>query len=94
MNSMIANKIEINWCQVQLNSLFAAPFLCANVYNLTYTTKTACPLSFFAYALYASNNTCLLDLYSGNLQTTTVVFTHNASSHLVACSLLSFYPPT
>ena len=30
---------------------------------------------------FASTNTCWLDLYSGDLQTMTVLYTHNESSH-------------
>ena len=46
-----------------------------------YKNKFNCSLFFFAYNLFINNNTCSLDLYSSNLQTTTVLFTRNASSH-------------
>ena len=36
---------------------------------------------FFAYNLFVSHNICSLDLYSGDLQTTTVLFACNVSSH-------------
>ena len=62
-------------------------YLCVPLFSTytTYTTITttvfACSIFFSAYYLFASNNTCPLDLYSGDLQTTTVLFTHNSSSH-------------
>ena len=47
----------------------------------TYTTITACSIFFPAYNHFVSNNSCLSNLFSGDLQTTTVLFTRNASSH-------------
>ena len=38
-------------------------------------------LLFFAYKLFVNNSTCSLDLYSSDLQTTTVLFTIYSSSH-------------
>ena len=51
-----------------------------NIYNNNYNNN--CLSIFFStYNLSASNNAYPLDLYSGDLQTTSVLFTHNASSH-------------
>ena len=41
----------------------------------------ACSIFFSAYNLFVSNSTCSLDLYSGDVQTKTVLFTHKVSSH-------------
>ena len=46
-----------------------------------HTTIIAYSLIFFAYALCANNNTCSLDLYNEDVQTSTVLFTCDASSH-------------
>ena len=59
-------------------------------YNASYTRLTELPLDLYsplipilysAYNLFASNNTYALNLYRGDLQTRTVLTTHNASSH-------------
>ena len=46
-----------------------------NIHSLFFSQK------YSAYKLFKSNNTCALDLYSRDLQTTTVHFTSNVSSH-------------
>ena len=56
-------------------------FLTYTMYTTITTTIIAGSLFFSAYNLFVRNNTCSLDLYSGDLQTTTVLFTHNATSH-------------
>ena len=45
--------------------------------NKTYKIIISCSILFSAYNLFVSNNTCLLDLYRGERQTTTVSFGRN-----------------
>ena len=59
--------------------------MCATVSCLMYgtivTTIMFCSLLFSALTLCVISNTCSLDLYSGDLQTTTVFFTRYVSRH-------------
>ena len=72
-------------CLILLFSLLYTLFMCATVSNLMYVTiiatKITCSLYFSAYNHFVRNNICSLYLYSGDLQTTTVLFTRNASLH-------------
>ena len=63
--------------------------VCRNYTRYTTITITliACWIFFSANNLFVSNNTCSLDLYSEDLQTKTVLFTRNASSHKTNCLL-------
>ena len=62
--------------------MYGTFYLCVPLFP-TYTTYTttitttiiACSIFFTAYKLFQSNNTYSLGLYSGDLQTTTVLFT-------------------
>ena len=72
--------------KLQLNSLYRTQYLSVTLILAyrTYTTMIitiiVCSISFSDYNLFVINNTCLLNLYSGDLQTTTALFTRNASS--------------
>ena len=76
-------------CLVSIKLFIVLTILCATVKTcITYTviittitTINTCSFFLSAYNLFASNNTCSLDLFSGDHQTMTVLFTRNASSH-------------
>ena len=102
MSSLIANKVKINMCLVSIKLFIVHTVLCATIrtcttYTVIITTITTCSLFLSAYNLFASNNTCSLDLFSGDHQTTTVLFTRNASSHktewIPTARRLPFYSP-
>ena len=91
MSSLIANKVKTNMCLVSL-SLYCSQlsyvplFPTYTTYTTIITTTTNRSLFFFFFSqlltiFFVSTNTCSLDLYSGDLQTTTVLFTRNVSSH-------------
>ena len=89
MSSLIANKVKINMCPHYLMCH------CSNLYNNIYNynclfINLLCLQPFYKQQhlfiilltqLFAGTNTCSLDLYSGDLQTMTILFTRNASSH-------------
>ena len=83
MSSLIAHKVKTNMFLVSVKFFIVRTILCATVQTFTTITTTiiSCSLFFSANNLFISNNTCSLDLYCGDLQTTTMLFTHNTSSH-------------
>ena len=82
MSSLIANKVKTNSCFVSIK-LFIVRCIyvchCFQIIPRIQQYQLPCSIFFFAYKLFASNKTCSLDLYmySGELQTTTVLFTCN-----------------
>ena len=83
MSSLIANKVKTNMCLISIKLFMIRTILCAavsNLYNnnlfIRYPYHTTIRYSSYTSARLITNN-CSVDLYNGDLQTTTVFFTRN-----------------
>ena len=85
MSSLFANKIKINLCLVSNKPFIVRTMLSATVrtyttYTTITTTRIACRIFFSADNLFVCKNTRTLDLFSGDIQSTTIHFTLEVSS--------------
>ena len=77
MISLIANKVKTNICLASVRLFVVHTILCATVFNLYNNTRNYLFVILLTSSVLISTNSCSVDLYNSDLQTTTVFFTCN-----------------
>ena len=75
MSSLIANEVKTNFYLVSIELFIVRSILCATISNL-YNNNYFLVILLYTSDLLSTKN-CSVDLYNGDLQTTTILFTRN-----------------